>query len=231
MRRMLSPIVAFIVCASTLSAQDKNWKKTLEQQLKETYTITKWDNSIWSGNATVKVPGVILVVRQAGIIGGLPDALLVRVARVQNGQLQRAEGAAGESSYLFKVGDKVYVGNINVNDENIILRLMTADAIERTIKGSTRAIRFVAVVRFEFEKGFLQTAAVTDVAKAVSPVLATEDQAAAASTKTIEIGQTIEQVEATFGKPLTIIKLADKTIYTYKDIKVTFINGKVTDVQ
>ena len=49
--------------------------------------------------------------------------------------------------------------------------------------------------------------------------------------KTIELGQSVEQVEAVFGKPINVIKLGDRLIYTYKDLKVTFTNGKVTDVQ
>jgi len=33
------------------------------------------------------------------------------------------------------------------------------------------------------------------------------------------------------GQPDKIINLGAKTIYVYKDIKVTFVNGKVTDAQ
>jgi hypothetical protein len=233
MRKLFAWAVALLACASTLSAQDKNWKKTLEQQLKETYTITKQDTSLLAGNSTIKTPGVVLVVKQAGMMGNLPDVLplLVRTSRVRNGQLQRGEGSSGPNSYLYKVGDKVYVANIDVNDDNIVFRVFTVEAMERTVKGSTKATRFFSMVRFDFEKAFLPVAALADVKKEISSVLATEEQLAAADTKTIELGQTIEQVEATFGKPAAVIKLGEKTIYTYKDIKVTFTNGKVTDVQ
>jgi hypothetical protein len=47
----------------------------------------------------------------------------------------------------------------------------------------------------------------------------------------IEKGQTIDQVKAAIGTPDKIINLGSKQIYVYKDIKVTFINGKVSDVQ
>ena len=33
------------------------------------------------------------------------------------------------------------------------------------------------------------------------------------------------------GTPEKIINLGSKLIYVYKDIKVTFLNGKVADVQ
>jgi hypothetical protein len=47
----------------------------------------------------------------------------------------------------------------------------------------------------------------------------------------IEKGQTPDQVKAAIGVPDKIISLGAKQIYVYKDIKVTFINGKVSDVQ
>lgn len=51
-------------------------------------------------------------------------------------------------------------------------------------------------------------------------------------TKSIEVGQTKDQVLAILGKPDKIIKAAGtKEIYQYKDIKVTFVNGKMTDAQ
>jgi len=47
----------------------------------------------------------------------------------------------------------------------------------------------------------------------------------------IEKGQTPDQVKAAIGTPDKIVNLGTKQIYVYKDIKVTFINGKVADVQ
>jgi hypothetical protein len=47
----------------------------------------------------------------------------------------------------------------------------------------------------------------------------------------IEKGQTPDQVKAAIGPPDKIVNLGTKQIYVYKDIKVTFLNGKVSDVQ
>lgn len=44
-------------------------------------------------------------------------------------------------------------------------------------------------------------------------------------------GQTIEQVVASLGQPVKKAKVGTKDIYYYKDLKVTFVNGKVKDVQ
>lgn len=48
---------------------------------------------------------------------------------------------------------------------------------------------------------------------------------------TIAIGQTTDQVISAFGQPTRIAKLGTKQIYYYKDMKVTFTNGKVSNVE
>jgi hypothetical protein len=53
----------------------------------------------------------------------------------------------------------------------------------------------------------------------------------AVATKTIALGQTKDQVVASFGQPQKIDSSDHKEIYCYPDMKVTFVNGRVTDVQ
>jgi hypothetical protein len=48
---------------------------------------------------------------------------------------------------------------------------------------------------------------------------------------TIAIGQTKDQVTAAFGQPVRTAKLGAKEIYFYKDMKVTFTAGKVSNVE
>jgi hypothetical protein len=47
----------------------------------------------------------------------------------------------------------------------------------------------------------------------------------------IEVGQTVDQVVAALGQPQKIAKVGAKQIYFYKDLKITFTNGKVSDVE
>jgi photosystem II stability/assembly factor-like uncharacterized protein len=49
--------------------------------------------------------------------------------------------------------------------------------------------------------------------------------------QTISLAQTTDQVIAILGQPEKIVKLATKQVYYYKDLKVIFTDGKVTDVQ
>jgi len=47
----------------------------------------------------------------------------------------------------------------------------------------------------------------------------------------IEKGMTTDQVEAAMGQPEKKVNLGTKQIYYYKDMKVIFLSGKVSDVQ
>ena len=67
--------------------------------------------------------------------------------------------------------------------------------------------------------------------QAASAGAAARGTSAAAEPQAIEKGQTTEQVQAAMGKPDKIVNLGSKKIYVYKDLKVTFLNGKVSDVQ
>ncbi|MGA7400375.1 MAG: hypothetical protein WCC99_19530 [Candidatus Sulfotelmatobacter sp.] len=58
-----------------------------------------------------------------------------------------------------------------------------------------------------------------------------QQQPAPAEPASIEKGMTPDQVEAAMGQPDKKVNLGSKQIYVYKDLKVTFLNGKVSDVQ
>ena len=57
------------------------------------------------------------------------------------------------------------------------------------------------------------------------------DQQPPAEPASIDKGMTPDQVEAALGKPDKKVNLGPKMIYYYKDMKVIFMSGKVSDVQ
>jgi hypothetical protein len=57
------------------------------------------------------------------------------------------------------------------------------------------------------------------------------EAAAAGPPPEIQRGQTTVQVIAALGNPTRVVRLGIKQIYVYPDMKITFINGKVRDVQ
>ncbi len=60
---------------------------------------------------------------------------------------------------------------------------------------------------------------------------AQQQQAPPAQPQEIGKGQTPDQVKAALGQPDKIVNLGTKQIWVYKDLKVTFVNGQVSDVQ
>ena len=48
----------------------------------------------------------------------------------------------------------------------------------------------------------------------------------------IELGQTVDEVQSVLNQqPKTIVKLKHKQVYVFADMKITFVDGRVTDVQ
>jgi hypothetical protein len=59
----------------------------------------------------------------------------------------------------------------------------------------------------------------------------TESDAAASTENSIALGQTPEQVVAILGAPENKVDLGAKKIFIYKEMKIVFVDGKVSDVQ
>lgn len=218
--------VALLVGTSSLMAQDKNWKKSLEENLKQVYVPSK---VAMMDPGKVNTLGTVLVIQKTGIGADRSDTTMYQRARVVDGELRGTNQSSREGTYVLPVGTKVYIRTVSASDESIDLHIYTLDPIERLVGGTTRSDRYTAMVRYEFQKGYLPAASFDDVKKAIGAVLATEDQATAS--KTIELGQTPDQVGKILGKPENIIKLGDKVTYVYKNMKVFFVGGKVSDVQ
>jgi hypothetical protein len=76
-----------------------------------------------------------------------------------------------------------------------------------------------------------------EVAAATAPAGGPSDAASAALAApvgppvTVALGQSTSEVIGALGQPTKILNLGPKTVYVYKDMKVTFKAGKVADVQ
>jgi hypothetical protein len=81
-----------------------------------------------------------------------------------------------------------------------------------------------------------QSAALPDIAPPPPPPdapAAAGGPAPAAPAQTLSLGLTIDQVVGILGQPATVADLGAKKIYTYRNptMKITFVDGKVTDMQ
>jgi hypothetical protein len=66
----------------------------------------------------------------------------------------------------------------------------------------------------------------------IAPPPAPADDAAPVAPVNVTLGQTTDQVKAILGNPSSDVKLGKKEIYSYSDkkLKVTFVDGKVSDI-
>lgn len=225
-------VLAAVMLFGAVSIATAGDRSALEEALKSKYQITK------TGIDRVRItePGTILVIQKEGISGDLSSDMSFLNNKVRGGQVAQAGGFGAimqdkKTSRTLKVGDKVYVFKIEVKDDQVRYFIITGDTYDVNVQGSTRQTRYKALLSFELGKEFLESASVDDVKKAVDAVIAPEADVKAASTKSVELGQTPAQVETILGRPDKIINLGAKKVYVYKDMKIVFVDDKVADVQ
>ena len=166
-----------------------------------------------------------------------------------------------QTTHLFAVGDKVYPMKIDVNvaKDAVILEIVACDTCNKTDPPTyNKANVIFQFPKGSLANG--SAGGVEDMIGQVLTISnddAQQDQGGgqqgadqgggqqaaggqdqgqqaqqpAAEPQSIEKGMTPDQVEAAMGQPDKKVNLGSKQIYVYKDMKVTFLNGKVSDVQ
>jgi len=223
-------VVAQLVLPRVSRADDST--KALEEALKAKYELTK------TGIDRVRItkPGTVLVIQKENISGDLASDATFLNNKVENGQIAQAGGFGAilqdkKTSRVFKSGEKVYVFKLDVKEKYVQFFIVSCETYDVNLHGSTRQTRYKSLLTFEFPEGFLATATADTVKKTVDAVIVPEGEAKAASTKTVQLGQTPDEVEGILGRPEKIVELGPKKIYIYKDMKIVFTDGKVADVQ
>jgi hypothetical protein len=170
-----------------------------------------------------------------GFFGDLGNAMLVPG---QSAQIPQRNAGAGEKFWLTKA---------DVKDDGVILGLLS-DVYD--------GVRWRAELKFPFPKKSPPPAdlLLSRIGEAVTvqtvepPAAPPQPQpgpdaplapiappppppADAAPPAAITVGQTVDQVLALLGQPKSIVDLGAKKIYVYPDIKVTFVDGKMTTAE
>jgi hypothetical protein len=204
----------------------------LEEALKAKYALTKTGLD----RERITQPGTVLIIQKEGLSGDLATDMTFLNNKIRDGRVAQAGGFGAfmqdkKTSRILKAGDRVYVFKIEVKDDQVRYFVITCDSYDVNLHGSTRQIRYKALLSFELGKEFLAKATADDVKKAVDAVIQPEQDVKAASTKSVDLGQSPDQVEAILGNPAKIVNLGPKKIYVYKDMKIIFLQDKVSDVQ
>jgi hypothetical protein len=159
---------------------------------------------------------------------------------------------------LFKSGDKVYATKIAVDNskDTVTFAIVSCDTCNNVDPPTYNKANVV----FKFASGTLAKGDVAKIEDTIGQLFSIsnddqggqqggngndqqagnqqgggggqgQQQAPPPEPQQIEKGQTPDQVKAALGNPDKIVSLGAKQIYVYKDLKVTFLNGKVSDVQ
>jgi hypothetical protein len=155
-------------------------------------------------------------------------------------------GGSAPATRNFVSGEKFWVTKIDVKDNGIVFDFFT-DADDQGIryKGAL-TIPFGALTPTPDEAVKLVAEVITvapsedkdakaDKGPAQAPASAEAPPAAIEAPPPppveVTVGQTPEQVVAMLGEPTKKAKVGTKDIYFYKDVKIIFINGRVSDIQ
>ena len=166
-------------------------------------------------------------IKQTGVSGFLSKLIM------------HGPGAEAQTTlHRFNAGEKFWVTRIQTATDGVVFTLMS-DPIDGQ--------RYHGTLKFPLPKGsaappeqILATVAEvlrndadpgTSADSGTAQSVAQPADPAPAQTKTLSIGQSKSQVQALFGAPARIMQVGTKEIDFYPDMKVTFVNQKVTAVE
>ena len=209
-------------------------------------------SSAVTSNYRVTIPGFlgnfttignVLLPRRERLAVNRPSKMF-KPNMIKNRQLVMAGGGdlplGGVHSGSLKPGERLYLYGVSTGDTYLQLDLYTiATYVLPGMRGPTP---LQASVRFQYDNGLAgvstqqlldQISEWFDTEEESRPTVKPRKVATAAATRTIRLGQTLEEVSAAFGAPQKQVLLGPKTIFLYcdADLKVIFMDGKVVDAE
>ena len=244
----ISTAIAVLVTAIASSARSEDLA-AIRQALETTYALT----TPTADKTDIARAGSVLVLKKSNLLTVDVTKMAFFPNTYKNGRITYSKLALlmKDGKRTFVSGEKLWVTGIDVKDNAVVFNLFT-DAFSD--------VHYRGTLKFPLDRGSAPTAGVVtamvaevfEVEQSDAPATATAARPAnppaspesvappppippppppPADPKTIALGQTVDQVVSNFGQPDKVIKLGARQSYVYKDMKVSFVGGKVTDVQ
>jgi hypothetical protein len=241
-----------VIASKAISTGD--WKSALQARLEQEYPPTQA-----TGDGTdIVTPGSVLTLKKNSLAmytsASFSNVNTYKgVSTISNGFFGALCKTSKDGSCRFFVkGEKFWVTDIAIKDDGVVFRFLSDPLPDE---------RYHGALKLPFAKGTQPNADdISASAAQVLTVVSAPPAAAAPANVTpaqplapippppdpglapiapppplpasVELGQTREQVVAMLGQPERIANVgATKQIYSFKSLKVTFLNGKVTDIQ
>ncbi len=189
--------------------------------------------------------GSVLVVRKEGLRANRPSASF-KPNVIANGRIEAVGGGdvppGGKVDGRLKAGDRLYLYGILTGNDYVQLDIFTVRTF--IVTGTRAPTPLQASVRFRYGEGlanvtarqvledigaWLETEGEVKSSREGYPGVEAGSEGKAATTRTVELGQSQEEVAAIMGEPDKKILLGKKTVFVYGNLKVMFVDGKVAD--
>jgi len=240
-------IPLFTACTSFAATRDE-----AETAVKGRYRITT--PGLLGGFNEI---GSVLTPRREGLRANRPSNVF-KPNVVKNHQIVVAGGGdlplGGVRDGALKPGERLYLYGVRTGNDYVQLDLYSVATYVVPNSGTRGPTPLQASVRFQFD-GSLEAVTTQQLLNDIDEWLAVvgaplpesvesrpsaeqrpatvppKPHEADSATRTIRLGQTPEEVAAILGLPEKRILLGAKTIFVYHDVKVIFVDGKVTDAE
>jgi hypothetical protein len=228
-------ILALVGMSPSLYGQDQ--KAEIQKRLSSAFKRT----TLTADRSDVAKAGTVLTLHKDNLLMCSMDAHASPTNTYKNGSISMGLGATMSWSMAlssvgqqvattpqrkFVGGEKIWLADYQVKEDGVYL-LFYSDPFDN--------VRYFGQLKFPVSKGAFPPAdnMLKTIAEVVTDDSATQEAAPAdsAATKTITLGQTMDEVVGILGPPQKKVNLGTKEIYFYPDMKVVFISGKVADVQ
>jgi len=241
---MLRMAGAMLAAVSICASGDAGKKQEIERQLQTRYVPVR----LGPGGQTVVSPGAILIVQAPGIRSN-PVTQFTFMNNFQDGRIKHSTASSfitdRNSVRDLAVGEGVFLYKVEVKDNGVVFHVQPCGSCDFY---GVDPSPFHAGITFQLPKNWLLSPDLNQVERLISSVFSIAGPQAPASTapppaappapetnqgapSRIEMGQSPEQVRAILGEPGKIVDLGNKKLFVYKDLKITFIDSKVVDVQ
>ena len=186
-----------------------------------------------------KAIGNVLTPRREGLGVNKPSKVF-KPNLVKNHQLVMVGGGdlplGGIHNTTLKPGERLYLYGVSTGANYLQLDLYTVATY--VVPGMRGPQALQASVRFQYDGGLAGLTA-NQLLDEINEWFDTEEESHPAArmhkvvrtTRTIQLGQTLEEVAAIFGPPEKQVLLGAKRVFVYCDLKVIFMDGKVIDAE
>jgi hypothetical protein len=192
--------------------------------------------------------GPLFVLQIGGVMAAPSNKMTMPVNKIDaNGAANQIKGGSAfmtdlmesqSSNKTLAKGTHLYLIKAEVKNGDLHYWVLTTDTAEINEGGTTKPIRYKALLNFG--PGY-DGLTVDEVDKKLASVIAPEAylaahakaaEAAASAPKTASLGMSRDDVIKALGQPTKILNLGEeKTILVYPDVKITLVKDKVTDMQ